>query len=210
MPYTSARRDQEARRRDWRSARMAGKESSWSRIRASTRVSRSSAHPWNRGRRGYDVPEKLAPTRRDRRSGTRCCSARPTPRRGRRRRSRSEVARPSTRQNRRPQRIAVDKNGPVAPRTIADRDEATSPRACTARRCPRGRRRALQRGLGTTLNGRRSTTSGLQEPKTFPPLQLPRLLGRGGRVHRGPSSDIVTARYRAIAVRPCRQDDFRT
>ena len=81
----------------------------------------------------------------------------------------------------------------VAARTRSGRSRSTSrsPRARTARRCSRAarRRRSACVALGTTREEMRLDTLGLETVQALlPPLQLPAVLGRGGRLHARPQA----------------------
>ena len=121
--------------------------------------------------------------------------------RGRRRRGRRASARPRSRppsarsrRTRSARRSPSTRSAPTAaPRTRSGRSSArsTSPRACTARRCSPA---ARPRSSPTSPSARRGWTCGidtlgLQTTKTvLAPLQLPALLGRGGRLHARPEA----------------------
>ena len=113
---------------------------------------------------------------------TRSASPRSRPPSTRSRRTRSARRSPSTR------------SAPTAaPRTRSGRSSArsTSPRACTARRCsPAARPRSSPTSRsGTTPHGHadRHARPGDHEA-VLAPLQLPALLGRGGRLHARPEA----------------------
>ena len=146
------------------------------RDRGQARALRGDRRGQGRGRR--QVRARDAATRRP----TRPASPRSRPPSARSRRTRSARRSRSTR------------SAPtVAPRTRSGRSRArsTSPRACTARPCsPAARRRSSPTSRsGTTRMDMRIDTLGLQTTKTLlAPLQLPALLGRGGRLHARPEA----------------------